>query len=152
MNSDSVNRSRVPRVPKLPPRPLTSSSPEQQPPVPQPPPPPLPVVAKLAPPVPPPPPPKTAKSASPLPPPPLPKRVKPLPAKVRRVPEVVEFYHSLMRRESRRESCNGSSTADALSSTANTRDMIGEIENRWTHLLAVSYVGRVGVFNYYFAL
>ncbi|KAJ0434866.1 putative protein CHUP1 [Helianthus annuus] len=140
MNSESVNRSRVPRVPKPPPRPLTSSSPEQQPPVPPPPPPPPPAMAKLAhpaPPPPPPPPPKTAKSAAPPPPPPPPKSVKPLPAKVRRVPEVVEFYHSLMRRESRRESCNGSSTADALSSTANTRDMIGEIENRSTHLLAI---------------
>lgn len=159
MASDSVIevRSRVPRVPKPPPRPSTSSCSlssssssnsslsssaeraltEQQPPVP-PPAPPLPV-SKQAPP-PPPPPPKTTKAttaaAAPPPPPPPPKGLKPLPAKVRRVPEVVEFYHSLMRRESRRESCNGSSSAD-VPSTANTRDMIGEIENRSTHLLAI---------------
>ncbi|KAI3732021.1 hypothetical protein L1987_63217 [Smallanthus sonchifolius] len=158
MSTDSVLevRSRVPRVPKPPPRPSTScsssssnsnsslsSSPEralteQQPPVPVPPPPP-PLVAKPKPkPAPPPPPPlpKTAKSAAPPPPPPPPKGLKQLLPKVRRVPEVVEFYHSLMRRESRRESCNGSSSADVLS-TANTRDMIGEIENRSTHLLAI---------------
>ncbi|KAL7606470.1 hypothetical protein Lser_V15G16350 [Lactuca serriola] len=144
-------RSRVPRVPKPPPRPSTSSCSsssssssnsslsssaeraltEQQPPVPPPPPP----VTKLAPP-PPPPPPRTSKAPAPPPPPPPPKGIKPLPAKVRRIPEVVEFYHSLMRRESRRDSCNGSSSAD-VPSTANTRDMIGEIENRSTHLLAI---------------
>lgn len=143
-------RSRIPRVPKPPPRPSTSSClsssssssnsslsssaeralTEQQPPVPPPPP-----STKLAPP-PPPPPPRTSKAAAPPPPPPPPTGLKPLPAKVRRVPEVVEFYHSLMRRESRRESCNGSSSAD-VPSTANTRDMIGEIENRSTHLLAI---------------
>ncbi|XP_023736892.1 protein CHUP1, chloroplastic [Lactuca sativa] len=144
-------RSRVPRVPKPPPRPSTSSCSsssssssnsslsssaeraltEQQPPVPPPPPP----ATKLAPP-PPPPPPRTSKAPAPPPPPPPPKGIKPLPAKVRRIPEVVEFYHSLMRRESRRDSCNGSSSAD-VPSTANTRDMIGEIENRSTHLLAI---------------
>ncbi|KAK9268168.1 hypothetical protein L1049_010610 [Liquidambar formosana] len=59
---------------------------------------------------------------------------KPVPAKVRRVPEVVEFYHSLMRRDSRRES--GAGASDLLA-TANARDMIGEIENRSAHLLAI---------------
>ncbi|XP_076948578.1 protein INCREASED PETAL GROWTH ANISOTROPY 1-like [Bidens hawaiensis] len=139
-------RSRAPRVPKPPPRPSTSSSlslssslassnsslgssaeralTEQQP----------------APPPPPPPPPAPAKTnkpaAAPPPPPPPPKSLKPLPAKVRRVPEVVEFYHSLMRRESRRETCNGGAAGD-VPATANTRDMIGEIENRSTHLLAI---------------
>ncbi|KAI3498695.1 hypothetical protein L1887_34473 [Cichorium endivia] len=154
MAADSVieARSRVPRVPKPPPRPSTSSCSlssssssnsslsssaeraltEQQPPVPPPPPPPA---TKLAPP-PPPPPPRTTKAPAPPPPPPPPKGLKPLPAKVTRIPEVVEFYHSLMRRESRRDSCNGSSSAD-VPSTANTRDMIGEIENRSTHLLAI---------------
>ncbi|KAK9051656.1 hypothetical protein SSX86_028284 [Deinandra increscens subsp. villosa] len=150
--TDSVleARSRVPRVPKPPPRPSTSScsfssssssnssldssaeralslslTTEQQLPVPSAPPPP-------------PPPPRTAKAVAPPPPPPPPKGlIKPLPAKVRRIPEVVEFYHSLMRRESRRESCNGGSSAADVSSTANTRDMIGEIENRSTHLLAI---------------
>jgi hypothetical protein len=55
---------------------------------------------------------------------------------VRRVPEVVEFYHSLMRKNSRRE-CGGG-MAETLPASANARDMIGEIENRSTHLLAVS--------------
>ncbi|KAI3796798.1 hypothetical protein L1987_39484 [Smallanthus sonchifolius] len=142
-------RSRIPRVPKPPPRPSTSSCSlssssssnssldgsaeraltEQQPAVPS--------ISRPAPPPPPPPPPsRTKKAAAPLPPPPPPKGLKPVPAKVRRVPEVVEFYHSLMRRESRRESCNGASSAD-VPSTANSRDMIGEIENRSTHLLAI---------------
>ncbi|KAI3743691.1 hypothetical protein L1987_56754 [Smallanthus sonchifolius] len=146
MATDSVLevRSRVPRVPKPPPRPSTSSCSlssssssnssldgsaeraltEHQPPVPS--------ISRPAPPPPPPPPRTTKAAAPPLPP----KGLKPLPAKVRRVPEVVEFYHSLMRRESRRESCNGASSAD-VPSTANTRDMIGEIENRSTHLLAI---------------
>ncbi|KAK9065380.1 hypothetical protein SSX86_016763 [Deinandra increscens subsp. villosa] len=149
-------RSRVPRVPKPPPRPSSSSSSlsssssssslsssaeraltEGQLSVSAPPPPPPPV-AKLAPPPPPPPPPpaKTVKSAAPPPPPPPPKGLKQLLTKVKREPEVVEFYHSLMRRDSRRESCSGASSAD-VPSTANTRDMIGEIENRSTHLLAI---------------
>lgn len=145
-SSDSVLsnvRSRVPRVPKPPPRPLSLSSspsnlstgectsgssenrasPEQTIPAPPPPPPPI----KSAPPPPPPP----SKAAPPPPPPP--KSLKPMPAKVRRVPEVVEFYHSLMRRDSRRES-----NVPDVPATANARDMIGEIENRSTHLLAVS--------------
>lgn len=56
-------------------------------------------------------------------------------AKVRRVPEVVEFYHSLMRKNSRRE-CGGG-MAETLPASSNARDMIGEIENRSTHLLAI---------------
>jgi len=55
---------------------------------------------------------------------------------VRRAPEVVEFYHSLMRRESKRD---GAAACDAASGggVAAARDMIGEIENRSAHLLAV---------------
>ncbi|KAK2984198.1 hypothetical protein RJ640_017311 [Escallonia rubra] len=125
-------RSRIPRVPKPPPRPLLTGYAEgavaepaavvPQPPPAQapPPPPPMPRKAATAPP-PPPPPPRGAKAGA---------------AKVRRVPEVVEFYHSLMRRDSRREGgCGGGSE---LLASANARDMIGEIENRSTHLLAVS--------------
>lgn len=134
-------RSRAPRVPKPPPRPSPPSQPsppsmsgstsdasdnngvtEQA--VPKPPPPP--------------PPPRSASKAVPPPPPPPPlKGNKPVPAKVRRVPEVVEFYHSLMRRDtqSRRDSSSGVAEVPA---TANARDMIGEIENRSAHLHAVS--------------
>lgn len=130
-------RSRVPRVPKPPPRPsspsLSDSSSdvsdnnngvtEQA--VPKPPPPP------------PPPLPPASKTAPPPPPPPPMKGKKPVPAKVRRVPEVVEFYHSLMRRDTQSRRDSGSGTAE-LPATANARDMIGEIENRSAHLHAVS--------------
>ena len=128
-------RSRPPRVPKPPPRPSASSSSsssscssngscglmtEQ---------------ANI--PLPPPPPPLPKMAAPPPPPPPPPKGMKMAAAKVRRVPEVVEFYHSLMRRESRRDSA----ASDVAPATANARDMIGEIENRSAHLLAVRVPG-----------
>ncbi|XP_031129066.1 protein CHUP1, chloroplastic [Ipomoea triloba] len=111
-----------------------------------PPPPPPPPMAQVkppvAPPAPPPPPPppappsaKVAAVAAPPPPPPPPTGLKPVPAKVRRVPEVVEFYHSLMRRDSRRES--GGSCEAPAPTTATAKDMIGEIENRSAHLLAI---------------
>ncbi|XP_011086011.1 protein CHUP1, chloroplastic isoform X2 [Sesamum indicum] len=104
-----------------------------------PPPPPPPPSAKVAAPPPPPPPPLQSKTAGPPPPPPPPKgsNPRPAPAKVRRVPEVVEFYHSLMRRDSscRRDSGGGPSDAQAAGATA--KDMIGEIENRSAHLLAI---------------
>jgi regulator of replication initiation timing len=119
-------RSRPPRVPKPPPTPSSSTSssssscssngPCSSPAIPMPPPPPK-------------------KSAPPPPPPPPLKGMKVGAAKVRRVPEVVEFYHSLMRRDSRRDSAN----SDVAPSTTNARDMIGEIENRSAHLLAVSF-------------
>lgn len=48
------------------------------------------------------------------------------------MPEVAELYHYLMRRGSRRESSGAAATA-----TASNRDMIGEIENRSAHLLAI---------------
>ncbi|PQQ03332.1 protein CHUP1 chloroplastic [Prunus yedoensis var. nudiflora] len=129
----STIRSRIPRVPKPPPRPSTSNgenkaSTEQAVTFPPPPPPPT-SQAKSVPPPPPPP-----SRAAPPPPPPPPKGRRPAPAKVRRVPEVVEFYHSLMRRDSRRDS--GSGGSDVLA-TANARDMIGEIENRSAYLLAI---------------
>ncbi|KAL5228024.1 hypothetical protein ABZP36_016289 [Zizania latifolia] len=55
---------------------------------------------------------------------------------VRRVPEVVEFYHSLMRRDTRRDGNAGGETANG-GGVAAARDMIGEIENRSAHLLAI---------------
>ncbi|KAL1567426.1 protein CHUP1, chloroplastic-like isoform X2 [Salvia divinorum] len=148
-------RSRAPRVPKPPPRPSSFQSSSvcyddgslsdsadralaEISNIPPPPPPPPPSLKSAAPP-PPPPPPALTKPAAPPPPPPPPKGVKSKVAlaKVRRVPEVVEFYHSLMRRDSscRRESGVGSS--EALLAGAATKDMIGEIENRSSHLLAI---------------
>ncbi|GAB2301206.1 hypothetical protein Dimus_035240 [Dionaea muscipula] len=110
-----------------PPPPLPSKT---TPPPPPPPPPPQPKKWKPAP-------PRTPSNAAPPPPPPTPpplpaKSLKTLPGKVRRVPEVVEFYHSLMRRDSRRESVAGLDVT-----AANTRDFVGEIENRSAHLLAI---------------
>ncbi|XP_064977825.1 protein INCREASED PETAL GROWTH ANISOTROPY 1-like [Musa acuminata AAA Group] len=72
----------------------------------------------------------------PPPPPPPPMGSRSAAGSVRRVPEVVEFYHSLMRRETKRESCGGVQDG-APASAANPRDMIGEIENRSAHLLAI---------------
>lgn len=153
-------RSRGPRVPKPPPRPSSSLSLSVSSPsysslsdsadralaeisnIPPPPPPPPPSVKAAAPPPPPPPPPAQLKAAAPPPPPPPPKGVKSkaAAAKVRRVPEVVEFYHSLMRRDSicRRDSGGGS--AEGLVAGAAAKDMIGEIENRSSHLLAVHHL------------
>lgn len=55
--------------------------------------------------------------------------------KVHRAPELVEFYQTLMKREAKKD------TSSLLSTTSNTSDarsnMIGEIENRSTFLLAV---------------
>ncbi|XP_037413361.1 protein CHUP1, chloroplastic-like [Triticum dicoccoides] len=128
----AMPRTRVPELSKLPPIP------------PPPPPPPRPQLtpapslsvssgsmglfgsAGAPPPPPPPPPPPSKRTCSPV----------RSGSCVRRVPEVVEFYHSLMRRESKRD---GGSGADAASGggAAATRDMIGEIENRSAHLLAI---------------
>ncbi|KAE8689448.1 phospholipase A1-IIgamma-like [Hibiscus syriacus] len=143
VESTSVNiRSRVPRVPKPPPRPSSSSSTsssndstEKQTSPPPPPPPPAQVAAvKLV--APPPPPPLPIKAIAPPPPPPPRKGTRTIATNVRRVPEVVEFYHSLMRRDSKREA-GGCTVPDALPATAISRDMIGEIENRSAYLLAI---------------
>ncbi|MQL77180.1 hypothetical protein Taro_009591 [Colocasia esculenta] len=152
----AVPRSRAPRVPKPPPTRCTtsvssssssscSSSASSHPVVvsstterkTNPPPPP----ACPAPAVPPPPPTAlestrgTGTARPPPPPPPPPSRgAKGGAAKVRRVPEVVEFYHSLMRRDSKRE---GSGGVPEAPTAASTKSMIGEIENRSAHLLAI---------------
>ncbi|CAN1153083.1 Protein CHUP1, chloroplastic [Linum perenne] len=84
-----------------------------------------------------PPPPPPPPTGGPPPPPPPPGS---LPRggtgdKVHRAPELVEFYQSLMKREAKKD------TASLISSTTNASDaksnMIGEIENRSTFLLAV---------------
>ncbi|XP_028752730.1 protein CHUP1, chloroplastic-like [Neltuma alba] len=76
----------------------------------------------------------------PLPPPPPPpnftQRSSNTGGMVKRAPQVVELYHSLMKRDSRKDSSNG-----GLSDAADVADirssMIGEIENRSSHLLAI---------------
>ncbi|KAI3511100.1 hypothetical protein L1887_18244 [Cichorium endivia] len=55
---------------------------------------------------------------------------------VQRAPQVVEFYHSLMKRDSRKDSLNdGICDASEVNNVRNS--MIGEIENRSSHLLAI---------------
>lgn len=82
--------------------------------------------------------PKDAKAykVSPAPPPP------PLPSKslvgsraIRRVPEVMELYRSLTRRDAHVEN---KANPGGLAAVTLTRNMIGEIENRSTYLSAVS--------------
>ncbi|KAK1566789.1 hypothetical protein Q3G72_004298 [Acer saccharum] len=93
------------------------------------------------------PPPPPPPPGAPLPPPPAggPPRPPPPPGslsrgvgggdKVHRAPELVELYQSLMKREAKKD------TSSLISSTSNTSDarsnMIGEIENRSSFLLAV---------------
>ncbi|XP_044461343.1 protein CHUP1, chloroplastic-like [Mangifera indica] len=131
-STHSSIRSRAPRVPNPPPKPSSAASvsshnklpSEKQIPTPlRRPPPPLPKQVSPTP------------KLAPPPPPPPPKGLRADSAKVRRVPEVVEFYHSLMRRDSRRDS--GAGVAEVLPAAANARDMIGEIENRSAHLQAI---------------
>ncbi|XP_044508715.1 protein CHUP1, chloroplastic-like [Mangifera indica] len=73
----------------------------------------------------------------PPPPPPPPKySVRSTAGLVQRAPQVVEFYHSLMKRDSRKDSSNGA--ISEAPDVANVRSsMIGEIENRSSHLLAI---------------
>lgn len=80
----------------------------------------------------PPPPPTTPKLAPP--PPPLPSRLSS--KSIRRVPEVVELYRSLTRKDTQmgRKSNNGGASPGIPFS----KNMIGEIENRSAYLLAVS--------------
>ncbi|XP_066360730.1 protein CHUP1, chloroplastic-like [Miscanthus floridulus] len=85
----------------------------------------------------PPPPPPPGKAGGPPPPPPPPGA---LPRnlgggdKVHRAPEIVEFYQSLMKREAKKETSLGSMSSNVSDARSN---MIGEIENRSTFLLAV---------------
>lgn len=74
------------------------------------------------------------QQSTPPPPPPPPSKLVGSKA-VRRVPAVMEFYRSLMKRDAQKENKN-----NAIGSlpVTNSRDMIGEIENRSTYLSAVS--------------
>lgn len=69
------------------------------------------------------------------PPPPLPRNLLAPSKAVRRVPEVMEFYRSLMKRDAQKDN---TTSPRGTSPVINPRNMIGEIENRSTHLLAVS--------------
>ncbi|KAF8389810.1 hypothetical protein HHK36_024329 [Tetracentron sinense] len=123
---------RDPRVPRPPPKPSggvpsslnTNTNPSSG--IPRPP---------LPPGAPPPPPPLPGGPPRPPPPPGSLPRGSGTSDKVHRAPELVEFYQSLMKREAKKD------TSSLTSSTSNAADarsnMIGEIENRSSFLLAV---------------
>lgn len=136
---------RPPRVPRPPPRSSGGNStnmPSPRPPLPgggPPPPPPPPGRG-------PPPPP----GSGPPPPPPPPGALGRGAAsgnKVHRAPELVEFYQSLMKRDAKKDGASLISSGTGNSSEARS-NMIGEIENRSTFLLAVSshfYLNRINI-------
>ncbi|XP_024035341.1 protein CHUP1, chloroplastic isoform X3 [Citrus sinensis] len=68
------------------------------------------------------------------PPPPLPSKFLAGSKTVRRVPEVVELYRSLTRKDAHMENRSNTTAAPVI---AFTRNMIGEIENRSTYLSAI---------------
>ncbi|KAL9261872.1 INCREASED PETAL GROWTH ANISOTROPY 1-like protein, partial [Drosera capensis] len=80
------------------------------------------------------PPPPTTATAAPPPPPPLPSKAMAGSRAVCRVPEVIEFYRFLNNGNARIENRTG---ATGALSEANSKNMIGEIENRSTYLSAV---------------
>lgn len=93
--------------------------------------------ASVGPPLPPPPPPPPRAPGAPPPPPPPLGSLKVQGAsgeQVQRAPEVVEFYQSLMRRETKKDTALGAFDTNVSDARNN---MIGEIENRSTFLLAV---------------
>ena len=118
---------RAPRVPRPPPAPSATAN----------------TASALSPPPPrppgaPPPPPPPGKPGGPPPPPPPPGSLPRNLAggdKVHRAPEVVEFYQSLMKREAKKDTTSLGSTTSSVSDVRS--NMIGEIENRSTFLLAV---------------
>lgn len=91
-------------------------------------------------PTPPPLPPSTAAVGMPPPPPPPPNGLQDLQRqtgdKVHRVPQVVEFYQSLVKREAQKEVANVRSATSSNVADAHN-NLIGELENRSAYLLAV---------------
>ena len=71
----------------------------------------------------------------PPPPPPPPSKLQRSAKAIQRVPEVVELYRSFVRREGKNDAKSGSV---AIPATTNSREMIGEIENKSAYVLAVS--------------
>ncbi|KAK6935703.1 hypothetical protein RJ641_032733 [Dillenia turbinata] len=89
-------------------------------------------------------------SAQPPPPPPLPSKQLAGSKAVRRMPEIMEFYRSLTRRK---DACSEKKANPTRTATMpDSRNMIGEIENRSTYLLAIkSDVETQGEFINYLA-
>ncbi|EOY34536.1 F10K1.18 protein, putative isoform 6 [Theobroma cacao] len=76
----------------------------------------------------------TTPSVPPPPPPPLPSKLLAGSRSVRRVPEVVELYRSLTRKDTNMENKTNAAATPVL---AFSRNMIGEIENRSTYVSAI---------------
>jgi hypothetical protein len=79
----------------------------------------------------------TVNPPRPPPPPPPPKFSSKSTGVMKRAPQVAELYHSLMRRDSKKDSSSGG-ICEAANSANVRSSMIGEIENRSSHLQAVS--------------
>ncbi|MBA0840078.1 hypothetical protein Goarm_002681, partial [Gossypium armourianum] len=111
-NCDETNEKRASRIPNTPPKPSSSVSngPKEG------------GCIQIPPPPPPPPPSRKFSVRSGI-------------GSVQPAPQVVEFYHSLMKRVSRKDSHNGG-THDVPDVANVHSNMIGEIQNRSSHLLA----------------
>lgn len=72
--------------------------------------------------------------APPPPPPPPPSKLQRSTKAIQRVPELVELYRSFVRREGKNDAKSGSV---AIPATTNSREMIGEIENKSAYVLAI---------------
>lgn len=123
---------RASRIPKPPPKPSSGSAATNGP-----------VngprsIAPLPPPPPPPPPPNAGIKGVPPAPraPPPPKLLMPGTRVMQRAPEVAELYHSLIKRQGKKDS-SGCGSVDAPDAANVRSNMIGEIENRSSHLLAI---------------
>ncbi|XP_006649917.1 protein CHUP1, chloroplastic [Oryza brachyantha] len=77
---------------------------------------------------------KEGGMAPPPPPPPLPSRLLKSTKAVQRVPDVVELYRLLVRREGKNDA---KSASMGIPVATNSREMIGEIENRSAYVLAI---------------
>ncbi|OEL38617.1 Protein CHUP1, chloroplastic [Dichanthelium oligosanthes] len=78
----------------------------------------------------------TANPPRPPPPPPPPKFSSKSTGVMKRAPQVAELYHSLMRRDSKKDTSSGG-VCEAANSANVRSSMIGEIENRSSHLQAI---------------
>ncbi|KAL5222542.1 hypothetical protein ABZP36_027255 [Zizania latifolia] len=78
----------------------------------------------------------TVNPPQPPPPPPPPKFSTRSAGVMKRAPQVAELYHSLMRRDSKKDT-SGSGICETANSANARSSMIGEIENRSSHLQAI---------------
>ena len=83
------------------------------------------------------------------PPPPLPSKLLAGSRAVRRVPEVMELYRSLTRRDANKDNRTNPAGTPVV---AFTKNMIGEIENRSSYLSAVSMVALASLFFIFISL